>query len=124
MDRLSHGVTGRLTLVSAPAGFGKTTLLASWLGQTSDAGRGVAWLSLDAVRPRPRRRSGRAWSPPCSSAVPGVGDAGAGAADGRTRLDRPALTALLNDLAEVPDEVWLVLDDYHLSTDQDIAVGA
>ena len=44
LDRLGGG---RLTLVSAPAGFGKTTLLASWLAQAED-GRSVAWLSLDA----------------------------------------------------------------------------
>ena len=35
----------------------------------------------------------------------------------------PVLTALLNELAEVPDEVWLVLDDYHLVTNQDIGRG-
>src|SRR5207248_10630091 len=45
LDRLSAGLSGRITLVSAPAGFGKTTLLAEWV-QTID--RPTAWLSLDA----------------------------------------------------------------------------
>jgi LuxR family maltose regulon positive regulatory protein len=40
-----------LTLVSAPAGFGKTTLLSEWTESATDAGRAVAWLSLDAARP-------------------------------------------------------------------------
>src|ERR1700750_2555545 len=46
-ERLSRGAESALTLVSAPAGFGKTTLLAEWLGASSGDGRSVAWLSLD-----------------------------------------------------------------------------
>jgi LuxR family maltose regulon positive regulatory protein len=45
VERLQEGVAGALTLVSAPAGFGKTTLLAQWLAQS---GTPVAWLSLEA----------------------------------------------------------------------------
>jgi LuxR family maltose regulon positive regulatory protein len=44
LDRLQHGMASVLTLVSAPAGFGKTTLLAQWLTQSSML---VAWLSLE-----------------------------------------------------------------------------
>src|SRR5437764_1784175 len=43
-ERLTRGVMGPLTLVSAPAGFGKTTLLAQWL---AESGMPVAWLSLE-----------------------------------------------------------------------------
>jgi LuxR family maltose regulon positive regulatory protein len=43
----------RLTLVSAPAGFGKTTLLASWLAAGSTAGRPVAWVSLEESEREP-----------------------------------------------------------------------
>src|SRR6266568_4570616 len=43
-ERLTQGVMGPLTLVSAPAGFGKTTLLAQWL---AESGMPVAWLSLE-----------------------------------------------------------------------------
>jgi LuxR family maltose regulon positive regulatory protein len=43
---LDEGRRARLTLVSAPAGFGKTTLLARWLTACSDRHRSVAWLSL------------------------------------------------------------------------------
>src|SRR5207237_7064952 len=47
IERLDQGTVGKLTVVSAPAGFGKTTLLAEWLA-TSEVGQGrTAWLSLD-----------------------------------------------------------------------------
>src|SRR5256886_16408349 len=46
-DRLNRGAESKLTLVSAPAGFGKTTLLADWLAAVAVAGRTVTWLSLD-----------------------------------------------------------------------------
>src|SRR2546425_11790237 len=46
-DCLNRGVESRLTLVSAPAGFGKTTLLADWLAAVAVDGRTVTWLSLD-----------------------------------------------------------------------------
>jgi LuxR family maltose regulon positive regulatory protein len=46
-QRLDRGAEVALTLVSAPAGFGKTTLLTEWLAAAPAAGRPVAWLSLD-----------------------------------------------------------------------------
>ena len=47
LERLDRGVESRLTLVSAPAGFGKTTLLAEWLAASATNERRTAWLSLD-----------------------------------------------------------------------------
>src|ERR1039458_3448623 len=46
-ERPSRGRGSALTRVSAPAGFGKTTLLAQWLAAAPAEGRAVAWLSLD-----------------------------------------------------------------------------
>jgi LuxR family maltose regulon positive regulatory protein len=46
-ERLSRGAESSLTLVSAPAGFGKTTLLTEWLATAPADGRSAAWLSLD-----------------------------------------------------------------------------
>ena len=46
-ERLDRGAEAKLTLVSAPAGFGKTTLLAEWLAAVPAGGRAAAWLSLD-----------------------------------------------------------------------------
>ncbi len=47
IERLDQGTEGRLTLLSAPAGFGKTTLLAEWLAAVEAGERPVAWVSLD-----------------------------------------------------------------------------
>src|SRR5688500_14669471 len=47
-ERLSRRAGARLTLISAPAGFGKTTLLAAWLAAAGAAKRSVAWLSVEA----------------------------------------------------------------------------
>jgi LuxR family maltose regulon positive regulatory protein len=55
MDRLGMVEHPRLVLVSAPAGFGKTTVLSQWLADTAGADGKVAWLSLDQADNRPRR---------------------------------------------------------------------
>src|SRR5919109_1113813 len=52
VERLNGGLQGKLTLISAPAGFGKTTLLSEWLAR---CGRPVAWLSLDEGDSDPTR---------------------------------------------------------------------
>src|SRR5438445_3907979 len=46
-NRLNRGAESKLTLVSAPTGFGKTTLLADWLAAVAVDRRTVTWLSLD-----------------------------------------------------------------------------
>jgi hypothetical protein len=46
---------GKLTLISAPAGFGKTTLLSMWLAVSSRSGRSAVWLSLDPADNDPTR---------------------------------------------------------------------
>ena len=47
IERLDQGTERKLTLVSAPAGFGKTTLLAEWVAGTAASDRPAAWVSLD-----------------------------------------------------------------------------
>jgi len=47
VSQLSPGPDGRITLVSAPAGYGKTTLVVEWLAESHAAAPQVAWLSLD-----------------------------------------------------------------------------
>src|SRR4051812_45935612 len=47
IERLNNGILSTLTIVSAPAGFGKTTLLADWLPTIPGDRQHVAWLSLD-----------------------------------------------------------------------------
>ena len=55
VERLAPEAGRRLTLVSAPAGFGKTTLLGGWAEDRAAGGRSVAWLSLDGGDNDPAR---------------------------------------------------------------------
>ena len=111
-DLLDRGAEPGLTLVAAPAGFGKTALLADWFSEGSGKGRCAAWLSLDPTDSEP----GAFWAYVIASlrtAAPGVGSAALellGSSPSATEL---MLTSLVNDLVAVPHDVWLVLDDYH-----------
>ena len=118
-QRLDEGLGPGLALVCAPAGYGKTVLLADWARCRE---RPVAWLSLDAgdndparfwrhtlgaldrARPGVAERVGPLLGPPAPSSF------------------EPLVTALINELA-VPSadrELLLVLDDYHLISSQPV----
>jgi ATP/maltotriose-dependent transcriptional regulator MalT len=110
---LNGGLSQRLTLVCAPAGFGKTAVLADW---ARTLGRPVAWLSLDAGDNDPARFWRHAVAA-LDRVQPGIGERAG------PLLGPPAppsfeglVTALINVLATRPgdDELLLVLDDYHL----------
>ena len=119
---LRRGAETKLTLVSAPAGFGKTTLIADWLGETSDDDRSVAWLSLDPVDNEPSSF----WTYVVSTLGAAVPSVGSGPLELITSSPVPTdlvLTMLLNELATAPGEVWLVLDDYHLVDNHEIGQG-
>jgi LuxR family maltose regulon positive regulatory protein len=120
--RLDAGAAARLMLVSAPAGFGKTTLLAVWLA-TTRSDRAVAWVSLDHGDNQPQTF----WSyvvAALETAAPGVGEK----ARGLLRAAPPAptatvLTTLLNELNALDDDVVLVLDDYHVVDSLEVHEG-
>ncbi len=121
-EYLRRGAGARLTLVSAPAGFGKTTLLADWLGEAPNDDRSVAWLSLDPADNEPSTF----WTYVVSALQRAVPSIGSSALDLITTSPMPTdllLTTLLNDLAATPGEVWLVLDDYHLVDQTEIGQG-
>jgi len=112
-DVLRQGRTLPLTLIGAPAGWGKSTLVADWLRQERVA---AGWLSLDAGDDDPKRF----WR----YLLLAAGQAGAAAgAIALRRLDaagsdvlRDVLPAFVNELTSSRDPVVLVLDDYHLIT--------
>ncbi len=111
IERLDEGLhLGRkLTLVSAPAGFGKTTLVSAW---AASSGRPVAWLSLDEGDNDPAR-----FLAYLAAALRTVDvETGENAfADASTPAAAEAsLTALINQVAAAPEPLILVLDDYHL----------
>ncbi len=122
-ERLSRGSESKLTLISAPAGFGKTMLLAEWLAGAPAGRSSVAWLSLDQADNQPMTF----WSYLVGAlqvVAPGVGEA----ALAFLRAPQPApietfLAMLLNELGELPSDVVLVLDDYHAIDAPDIHRG-
>lgn len=121
-ELLARGATARLTLLSAPAGFGKTTLLSAWLANAAGRKRSVAWLSLDETD----RRPAIFWAYVVSALQRVVPDAGAGVLpllqSGPPPIDA-LLATVVNELAKAPGDVDLVLDDYHLVDDEAIHAG-
>ena len=120
-ERLSRGAELALTLVSAPAGFGKTTLLTDWLAAAPAGGRTVAWLSLDQRDNDPLLF----WTYLVSAvrrAVPGAGAGALALLQSQASTDE-VLATLVNDLDAVQDDVVLVLDDYHVVETRDVHDG-
>jgi len=122
IERLNAGLSGKLTLISAPAGFGKTTLLSEWVHQIDAP---AAWLSLDAEDDEPAHF----WA----YMLAALQRLDVGLAQGAehlfhaTQLEPPSaqaiLVPLLNEIAALQEQVVLVLDDYHLITSQAIHNG-
>jgi LuxR family maltose regulon positive regulatory protein len=112
-EKLEEGWGCRLTLVSAPAGFGKSTLLGAWISEHS-VGRPVAWLSLDSADNDPAR-FWRYFIVAVDRLHPGAGNAALELLGSPQAPPIEAtLTTLLNELAYLPSDAVLVLDDYHL----------
>jgi LuxR family maltose regulon positive regulatory protein len=113
-ERLDEELGGKLTLISAPAGFGKTTLLSMWLAVSSRSGRSAVWLSLDPGDNDPTR-FWRYFIAVADRLYPGAGDTALLLLQSSQAPPIEAiLTTLLNKLAELPADAVLVLDDYHL----------
>ena len=113
VQALGEGLARGRVLVCAPAGFGKTALLADW---ARGGGRPVAWLGLDAGDNDPAR-FWRYVVAALDRAQPGIAERlGPLLGPPAPRSFEGLVTALINELAAQPgpDEVLLVLDDYHL----------
>jgi LuxR family maltose regulon positive regulatory protein len=110
-ERLNEGSHRKLTLISAPAGFGKSTLLSTWIAGWD---RTVAWLSLDEGDSDPTRFLTYVVSA-LRMVAPNIGE---GVLDALQSPQPPpmesVLTALLNEISALPDKLTLVLDDYHV----------
>jgi LuxR family maltose regulon positive regulatory protein len=113
-ERLSAGAGSALTLISAPAGFGKTTLLTDWLAAVPREGLAAGWLSLDDADNDPSLF----WKYVVAALRSVVArEVGVGALSLLESSQAPidaVLTALINDLFAVSEDVILVLDDYHV----------
>jgi LuxR family transcriptional regulator, maltose regulon positive regulatory protein len=114
MDRMNAAVRGPLTLIVAPAGWGKTTLLSSWHADPGRSAWPLAWVSLDAGD----NDSIRFWTYVITAlnlVHPGVGTLPLTLLQATPPPPiKLVLTSLLNALIPLSTETVLVLDDYHL----------
>jgi LuxR family transcriptional regulator, maltose regulon positive regulatory protein len=111
LRRLNDGLQRTLTLISAPAGFGKTTLVSAWVAAD---GRPVAWLSLDEGDNDPFRFLAYVVAA-LQSVAPQIGSGIQHALQSAQPPPMEALlTALINEISTLPEQVVVVLDDYHL----------
>ncbi|MFL5586976.1 MAG: LuxR C-terminal-related transcriptional regulator [Ktedonobacteraceae bacterium] len=111
LERLNEGLYRKLTLISAPAGFGKTTLVSQWLAAGP---RLTAWLSLDKGDSDPPLFLTYLVAA-LQTIAPTIGVGVLGALQSpQPPPTETILTALLNEITAIPDKFVLVLDDYHV----------
>ncbi len=109
--QLDEGSDRALTLVSAPAGSGKTTIISTW---AASCGQPVAWLSLDAGDRHPARFMAHVIAA-LQTIRPHIGQGVLAAlAAPQPPLMEAVLTVVLNDIAALSERFILVLDDYHV----------
>ena len=123
IERLDQGTERKLTLVSAPAGFGKTTVLAEWLAATPASERATGWVSLDQSDNDPAFF----WAyfiTALQKVQSGVGESAL------SLLHSPqpppiesVLTTLINEINAIEDDFALILDDYHVIDAQPVHDG-
>jgi LuxR family maltose regulon positive regulatory protein len=117
IHQLDAGQEGKLTLVSAPAGFGKSTLLGEWIRSSDKA---FAWLSLDEGDNNFKRFF--------SYLIAALQQVDESIGDGILPLleatgeppVEPLITTLINNLVSINKDICLILDDYHLITNEEI----
>jgi len=111
-ERLEAGLRAgrKLTLIAAPAGYGKTTLASAWL---AGAAQHVAWLSLDEGDNDPARFTAYLLAA-LQQIDPTIGQAAQAMLQAPPSPPEALLSSLINDIAATPGPVILVLDDYHL----------
>jgi ATP/maltotriose-dependent transcriptional regulator MalT len=126
VKQLNDGLYRKLTIISAPAGFGKTTLVTEWLENLQGIAKEknkVTWLSLDENDNDYAR-----FLTYFVTALNQIGGTKIAIGDEALSLLRshqmlPAetiLTSLINEIATIPDRIVFILDDYHLIDSQSV----
>jgi len=120
MAQLNNGLHRKLTLISAPAGFGKTIVVSSWIAVSDQS---VAWISLDKLDSDSAR-----FLIHLIAAIQTIdADIGQWASEALQSGQQPSLeavlTSLLNEIMVIQDDFYLVLDDYHLVESSEIDAG-
>lgn len=120
LTRLQQGLAQKLILISAPAGYGKTTLVCEWL---SSCGQPYAWVSLDNRDNDPARF----WSyfgTALQNVFTSIGEAlPKFTLDDNSQLHETPITELINEIDKLGQSLIMVLDDYHLIENQSIHDG-
>ncbi len=115
VDKLNAALSRKLTLLSAPAGFGKTTLVSDWASQNKQP---IVWLSLDKDDGDPKRfwlyfiTALQAISQEIGATSLGM------LQHASSSLGENLLTTLVNEIAAYPEHFVMVLDDFHLVDSQ------
>lgn len=119
IERMNESLSSRhkLTVISAPAGFGKTTLVREWIVNCE---RPVAWLSLDEGD-NENTRFLTYLIAALQTIVPNIGaEALRMVQSAQLPPIESVLTILFNEIAAIPDNIILVLDDYHVIEDKTV----
>jgi LuxR family maltose regulon positive regulatory protein len=125
IERLNEDLNRKLTLISAPAGFGKTTLVSEWVNQKAEVSfrlhpSKVAWLSLDEDDNDPARFLAYLVAA-LQTIAPQIGEGVAAALQSPQPPPCEALlTTLINEITTIVDTFILVLDDYHVIDSQPV----
>jgi len=130
IDRLNKGLNRKLTLISAPAGFGKTTLISEWVNNLrlapaieSQFENRIAWFSLDENDNDIARFL--AYYIAAINQIDGIDDTFGNGALIMLQSPQPpptevVLTSLINEISTIPDRMIFIIDDYHLIEAQSI----
>lgn len=116
-SRLNSAVTSKLTLISAPAGYGKTTLLTEWI---ADCRQSVGWLSLDNGD-----NDVATFVSYLIAAIqgirPGIGESVLGLLGSSQQLSiESILTPFINEIGTINEPFLMVLDDYHVIRSENV----
>jgi len=116
-SRLNEGLGGRLTLVTAPAGYGKTTAVAKWASQLDMP---VAWFAIDSLDNSPKRF----WSyfiGALENILPGLGKRFSRFLHTANNIIAASIvSSIVDEMYQCKKEFAFVLDDYHLIEDNSI----
>ena len=111
IEKLNHGQPRKLILISAPAGFGKTTLAVEWLRQVDHK---TSWLALESSDSDPARFLFY-FIAALKVIEPGIGErTQAMLTDPSAMASETVLTNLVNEIAGIPNTFTMALDDYHV----------
>ena len=120
LDLIAQVQAKQATVIQAGPGFGKTSLAVAWAERLQKSGKAIAWLTLDADDDEPARFLFYV-SHALRRAGDGVGEAAIGLISDVALVPfNTIVSTWINDLADIDDDVYLFLDDYHRITDTEI----